>query len=84
MNTGPRVAVSHSEPPPVRAVAPPAVLRWIRLGWTDLRRAGWPSLLHGLIIVLVGLVIVEVAVLFWPLLPGALSGRRAAKSLVKE
>ena len=49
MNTGPRVAVSHSEPPPVRAVAPPAVLRWIRLGWTDLRRAGWPSLLHGLL-----------------------------------
>jgi len=40
MNADPSVALSHSEPPPVRAVAPPAVLRWIRLGWTDLRRAG--------------------------------------------
>ena len=74
MNTGPRVAVSHSEPPPVRAVAPPAVLRWIRLGWTDLRRAGWPSLLHGLLVTVASLLIVEIALLFWPLLPGAVSG----------
>jgi len=50
------------------------VLRWIRLGWNDLRRAGWPSLLHGLIITIASLVIVEIAVLFWPLLPGAVSG----------
>ncbi|MGD2076133.1 MAG: DUF2189 domain-containing protein [Gammaproteobacteria bacterium] len=74
MNTGPPVAVSHSEPPPVRAVAPPAVLRWIRLGWTDLRRAGWPSLLHGLLVTVASLLIVEIALLFWPLLPGAVSG----------
>ena len=74
MNTGPRVAVSHSEPPPVRAVAPPHVLRWIRLGWTDLRRAGWPSLLHGLLVTVASLLIVEIALLFWPLLPGAVSG----------
>lgn len=74
MNADPSVAVSHSEPPPVRAVSPPAVLRWIRLGWADLRRAGWPSLLHGLIVTIASLVIVEIAVLFWPLLPGAVSG----------
>jgi hypothetical protein len=55
MNTDPSVAVSHSGPPPVRAVAPPAVLRWIRLGWTDLRRAGWPSLLHGLLVTVASL-----------------------------
>lgn len=39
-----------------------------------MRRAGWPSLLHGLIITVASLVVVEVAVLFWPLLPGAVSG----------
>jgi uncharacterized membrane protein len=44
------------------------------LGWNDLRRAGKPSLLHGLIITIASLVIVEIAVLFWPLLPGAVSG----------
>lgn len=74
MNADPSLAVSHSEPPPVRAVAPSAVLRWIRLGWTDLRRAGRPALLHGLIVTVASLVIVEIAVLFWPLLPGAVSG----------
>jgi uncharacterized membrane protein len=60
--------------PQVRAVAAGAALRWLRLGWTDLRRAGAPSLLHGLIVTLSGVVIVEVALHFWPLLPGALSG----------
>jgi uncharacterized membrane protein len=62
------------DPPPVRKAPPAAVLSWIRLGWSDLRRAGAPSLLHGLIIVIASLVVVEIAVLFWPLLPGAVSG----------
>lgn len=67
-------AIAPREPPPVRKAPPAAVLRWIRLGWSDMRRTGWPSLLHGLIITIASLVIVEIAVLFWPLLPGAVSG----------
>lgn len=60
--------------PPVRQVTPGAVSRWLRLGWRDFRRAGWPSLLHGLIVTGMSLVITGIALLFWPLLPGAISG----------
>ena len=74
MNQNPGVTITPTEPPPIRKAPPAAVLRWIRLGWKDLRRAGWPSLLHGLILTIASLVVVEVAVLFWPLLPGAVSG----------
>jgi len=61
-------------PPPVRAVTPGAIVRWLRLGWRDFRRAGWPSLMHGLIVAGMSLVIIKIALLFWPLLPGAVSG----------
>ena len=74
MNQDPDVAIAPSESPPIRKAPPTAVLRWIRLGWNDQRRAGWPSLLHGVILTIASLVIVEIAVLFWPLLPGAVSG----------
>jgi uncharacterized membrane protein len=60
--------------PLVRSVGPWAVLGWVRLGWRDFRRAGWPSLLHGFLVTLMALMIVEIALLFWPLLPGAVSG----------
>ena len=60
--------------PVIREVAPGAIARWLRLGWRDLRRAGWPSLMHGLIVTGMSLVIIEIALLFWPLLPGAVSG----------
>ena len=58
----------------IRQVAPGSITRWLRLGWRDLRQAGWPSLMHGLIVTALSLVIVEIALLFWPLLPGAVSG----------
>jgi uncharacterized membrane protein len=74
MNNESSLTTAANEPPPVRAVSPAAVLRWISLGWRDLRQAGWPSLLHGLIVTVTSLVIVEIALLFWPLLPGAVSG----------
>lgn len=51
-----------------------AVSRWLRLGWRDMRRAGWPSLMHGLIVTGMSLVIIQITLLFWPLLPGAVSG----------
>jgi uncharacterized membrane protein len=60
--------------PPVRQVTPGAVSRWLGLGWRDFRRAGWPSLMHGLIVTGMSLVIIGIALLFWPLLPGAVSG----------
>jgi uncharacterized membrane protein len=74
MNQDPNVAIAPGELPPIRKAPPAAVLRWIRLGWKDMRRAGSPSLLHGLIVTIASLVIVEITLLFWPLLPGAVSG----------
>ena len=68
-------SVDHAiGPPPIRQVAPSALLRWLRLGWRDFRRAGWPSLMHGLIVTAMSLIIIDIALLFWPLLPGAVSG----------
>ena len=58
----------------IREVTPAAITRWLRLGWRDFRQAGWPSLMHGLIVAGVSIVIIEIALLFWPLLPGAVSG----------
>jgi len=73
------VEKSRAEPadppiPPINEVEPGAILRWLKLGWRDFYRAGWPSLLHGLIVAVAGLLIVQVALLYWPLLPGAISG----------
>ncbi len=58
----------------IRQVTPAAILRWLRLGWSDFRLAGWPSLAHGLIVTAISLVIIGITFLFWPLLPGAVSG----------
>lgn len=60
--------------PSIRQVMPTAIGRWLRLGWRDFRQAGWPSLMHGLIVAGMSLVIIEIALLFWPLLPGAVTG----------
>lgn len=58
----------------IRQVAPDSIVRWLRLGWQDFRRAGWPSLMHGLIVTVMSIVIIQIALLFWPLLPGVVSG----------
>lgn len=60
--------------PPVNEVSATSPLRWLLLGWQDLRRAGGPSLLHGLIVSAVSLVIVAITLYYWELLPGAFSG----------
>ena len=62
------------QPPPVREVDTRAPLRWLAEGWSDFRRAGLASLLHGIIVCLVSLLILEITVLYWELLPGAVSG----------
>ncbi|MEJ2402027.1 MAG: DUF2189 domain-containing protein [Xanthomonadales bacterium] len=60
--------------PSIREVRPAAIARWLRLGWRDFRKAGWPSLMHGLIVFGMSVIIIEIALFFWPLLPGAVSG----------
>ena len=60
--------------PPVRRIALVQPLRWLRLGARDLRRAGWISLAHGLVLAVVGGAIVAVAQQRFWLLAGALSG----------
>jgi len=49
-------------------------LQWLALGWRDLTRSGWVSLLHGLALAAFGLLLLTVAhQKFW-LLAGAFSG----------
>ncbi|MBB6096040.1 putative membrane protein [Povalibacter uvarum] len=35
---------------PCRVLAPSAPLHWLRMGWSDLRRAGLPSLFYGMLL----------------------------------
>ncbi|MCU0896114.1 MAG: DUF2189 domain-containing protein [Burkholderiales bacterium] len=60
--------------PPVREVPVARPLRWLALGWRDFRQVPICSGYHGLAVALGGLVIVWLAVRYWPLLPGAVSG----------
>ncbi len=63
-----------SEPPPIHEISSQAIFRWLTLGWQDMRKAGMPSLLHGIIVTILSLIIVDIAVFYWPLLPGSVSG----------
>ncbi len=60
--------------PPVRTVPADAVWRWFALGWRDLKLAGGPSLMHGILVSVVSMVIVAITLMKWELLPGAVSG----------
>lgn len=60
--------------PVIKQVSPFVCLRWLALGWADFKKAGRPSLLHGLIVTVASIVIVSVTFLYWPLLPGAVTG----------
>ena len=60
--------------PPVRQVPPSHIVRWVKLGWKDFVTAGWPSFLHGLIVFIASVAIIEIAFLYWPILPGAVTG----------
>ena len=60
--------------PDIRQVALSAPLHWLALGWRDLWRIGWPSLLHGLVLAVFGALLAWAARgQFW-LLAGAFSG----------
>ena len=60
--------------PPVREVPVTRPFRWLALGWRDFTQVPFCSGYHGLAVALGGLVIVWLAVRYWPLLPGAVSG----------
>lgn len=60
--------------PPIRQVPPGHIIRWLKLGWRDFIGAGWPSLLHGLIVFVASVAIIQITFLYWPILPGAISG----------
>ncbi len=58
----------------VKQAQPDFVLRWLLKGWQDMRTAGFASLLHGLIVSIFSIAITALALLYWELLPGAVSG----------
>lgn len=74
MNSDADTQREPTEIPPVRQVPPGHVVRWIKLGWRDFVGAGWPSFVHGLIVFVASVAIIEVTFLYWPILPGAVSG----------
>ena len=59
---------------PVRRVPVSRPLQWLRLGWRDLTRTPWPSLLHGLLVAAGGLAMLAVSRGHWSLASGAFSG----------
>jgi uncharacterized membrane protein len=58
----------------MQPLPPSRILHWIRLGWRDFRAAGWPSILHGLLVFIASILILQIALFYWPVLPGAVSG----------
>lgn len=62
------------QPLPVRTVPPARVFDWLARGWRDLWRTPVPSLLHGVLVALVGWVSFALSDRFGWLVPGAVSG----------
>jgi uncharacterized membrane protein len=60
--------------PPVREVPVTRPFRWLARGWRDFTQVPFCSGYHGLAVALGGLVIGWLAMRYWPLLPGAVSG----------
>jgi len=58
----------------VRTVSPAAPLHWLALGWRDMLRGGWLSLLHGIALTAFGLGLLLLAYQQFWLLAGAFSG----------
>jgi len=59
---------------PVRQVPLSRPLHWLKLGWRDFTRAPLASGLHGLLVFLAGVAILEITLHLQYLLPGAVSG----------
>jgi len=59
---------------PVRRVPVSRPLQWLALGWHDVTRTPWPSLLHGLLVAAGGLAMLAFSRGHWSLASGAFSG----------
>ena len=67
-------SIDSREPAAVRRIEVLRPLHWLGAGWRDLRRAGLPSLTHGLFVACGGLLVLALAARHWYLLPGAITG----------
>ncbi|MGB0722148.1 MAG: DUF2189 domain-containing protein, partial [Gammaproteobacteria bacterium] len=56
-----------AELPPVRVLPPSSALYWLRMGWADMWRVGSPSLMHGVIVVVLSIAILSLTLLRWEL-----------------
>jgi uncharacterized membrane protein len=72
--TRPDATPAAAGEPVVRTIGLARPFAWLRLGYQDLLVAPGPSLLHGLLVALGGLIVLTLALRVWPLMPGALSG----------
>ena len=63
-----------THPHGIRTIGLMRPLVWLALGWRDLARSGWASVLHGVALSLGGFAIIAVAYQRFWLLAGALSG----------
>jgi len=59
---------------PVRQVPVTRPFRWVALGWRDVTRTWFASLLHGAVVTIGGWIILAITLHYWYLLPGAFSG----------
>lgn len=55
------------QPPPVRAAEPMRVFAWLKLGWQDMLAAKSISLMHGLLVVVLGYAVLATSLLRWEL-----------------
>lgn len=53
------------ELPPIKQTKPSDILRWLKLGWQDTRKAGFPSLFHGIVVSVVCLSIINFSQSHW-------------------
>lgn len=65
---------THNLAPSVRTIGLMQPLTWLVLGWRDMARAGWVSIIHGVAMTVVGAIIIAIAQQRFWLLAGALSG----------
>lgn len=54
----------------IRRQPPSAILGWLGKGWQDLIHIGWPSYLHGIMVVVIGVILLSAALGAAHLLPG--------------
>jgi uncharacterized membrane protein len=74
MSPQPENIQSPLESVPIKSVQPAAILRWLTMGWHDMRVAGRLSLFHGLLVTLISIAITALSLVYWQILPGAITG----------